>query len=272
MRTADIGLLVLACSGLALAQEKVTVPLSNPSQPATVKVHLIRGSITVTAGTAGQVIVEQARREAGRPDRPVPPTPPVPPGMHRIDIDRFGLDVQEDHNVVSIGTGMLMQSSNISIQVPANCSLQLATVSGGHIEVTGVNGEIEASNINGAIDLKNVSGSVVASTTNGSVTATLDRVTHDKPMSFTSLNGKVDVTLPSDTKARLRLKTENGSVFSDFDVKMEPDSAKPIVEDARGQGGKYRIRMDRNIYGSINGGGPEYRFETMNGSILIHKK
>jgi hypothetical protein len=26
------------------------------------------------------------------------------------------------------------------------------------------------------------------------------------------------------------------------------------------------------VYGSINGGGPEYRFETMNGSILIHKK
>jgi hypothetical protein len=26
------------------------------------------------------------------------------------------------------------------------------------------------------------------------------------------------------------------------------------------------------VYGSINGGGPDFRFETMNGSIMIHKK
>ena len=53
---------------------------------------------------------------------------------------------------------------------------------------------------------------------------------------------------------------------------MEPDNSKPVVEDGRGQGGKYRIRMDRGVYGSINGGGPEYSFQTMNGTILIHKK
>lgn len=135
-----------------------------------------------------------------------------------------------------------------------------------------MNGEIEVDNLNGAITLKNVSGSVVAHSLNGPVTASLDKVSADKAMSFTSLNGKIDVTLPGDTKARVRLKTDNGSVFSDFDMKMEPDAAKPVVEDARGQGGKYRIRMDRNIYGSINGGGPEYRFETLNGNILIHKK
>ena len=32
--------------------------LSNPSQPATVKAHLIFGSITVTAGSGSEVVVE----------------------------------------------------------------------------------------------------------------------------------------------------------------------------------------------------------------------
>jgi DUF4097 and DUF4098 domain-containing protein YvlB len=107
---------------------------------------------------------------------------------------------------------------------------------------------------------------------NGTITASLDHITTNKPMSFTSLNGKVDVSLPGDTKARLRLKTDNGSIYSDFDVKLEPDASKPVVEDSRSQGGKYKISIDRAITGTINGGGPEYTFQTMNGNILIHKK
>ena len=64
----------------------------------------------------------------------------------------------------------------------------------------------------------------------------------------------------------------NGAVYSDFDVKMEADSSKPVVEDNRGKGGRYRIRMDHGVSGTINGGGPDYTFQTMNGDILIHKK
>ncbi len=255
---------MLACAAVAAAQQ-MTVPLSNPSQPATIKVHLISGSITVTAGGSGQVVVESAGRAARERTE-------APPGMHRLDATSSGVDAQEDHNVVSIDSSHFQSATNLTIQVPANSSLQLHTINGGHIEVTGVSGEIEAENMNGPVVLKNVSGSVVAASQNGAITVSLDRITPNKPMSFTTLNGKIDVTIPGDTKARLRLKTENGSVFSDFDVKMEPDTSKPIVEDARGQGGKYRIRMDKNVYGSINGGGPEFRFESMNGSILIHKK
>jgi Putative adhesin len=258
--------LLIACAAFAAAQDKVTVPLSNPSQPATIKVHLMSGSITVTGG-GSQVVVESGTgSREGRAPRD------VPPGMHRIDGGRNGMDIEEDHNVVNIEAGHNGGGANLSIQVPVNTSLQLQTMSGGHIEVSGVNGEMDIENMNGSIDLKNVSGSVTAHSLNGTVTAILDKVTPNKPMAFTSMNGKIDVTLPADTKARLRLKTDHGSIYSDFDVKMEADSSKPVVEDTRGQGGKYRIKLDRSIYGSINGGGPEYRFETMNGSILIHKK
>ena len=262
--------LVIAAAALAAAQDKVTVPLSSPSQPATVKVNLISGSITVTGGgSASQIVVEQGSGREGRPPRT---QPPAPPGMHRLDTGGGGLDIEEDHNVVTISNGRNMNGGSVNIQVPTNVSLVLKSINGGHIEVSGVNGEIEVENINGPIALKNVSGSVIASSQNGSVVVSLDKVTQGKPMSFTTLNGKIDVTLPADTKAKLRLKTDNGSVYSDFDVKMEADSNKPVVEDSRSQNGKYLVRLDHNIYASINGGGPEYRFETLNGSIQIRKK
>ncbi len=262
--------LVFVCAAFAGAQEKVAVPLSDPSRPATVKARLVSGSITVTVGSAPQVVVE-----SGSPRTPGRDAVPnnVPPGMHRIDIGGRGFNVEEDHNFVMISAARGGLGESLVIQVPANTSLDLRTVNG-RVDVTGVNGDLDVENTNASIDLKDVSGAVSASTINGSVTVGLARVAPDKPMSFSSLNGKVDVTLPADTKARLRLKTTNGAIFSDFDVKMEPDTTRPVVEDARGQGGKYRIRMDRGtgVYGSINGGGPEYSFQTMNGTILIHKK
>ncbi|HWE50812.1 MAG TPA: DUF4097 family beta strand repeat-containing protein [Bryobacteraceae bacterium] len=254
------------------AQDKITVPLSTPTQPATVKAHLINGSITVTAGSGPQVVVESVKSPGAStpPRRRERSTPP--PGMHRLDVGGGDLDVVEDHNVVTIKSGLGGASENLEIQVPANTSVELKTVNGRGISVTGISGDIDVECTNGTVTLTNVSGAAVAHTLNGNLTASFDKITPGKPMSFTSLNGKVDVTLPADTKAKLRLKTQNGAVFSDFDVKMESDASKPVVEDGRGLGGKYRIRMDHGIYGSINGGGPEYVFQTMNGEILIHKK
>lgn len=262
---------LLASAIVAAQDDKVTVPLSSPAQPVTLKAHLVSGSIIVTSGASGQVVVESTAvhdRGTRREDRN------VPPGMRRIDGGGNGFNVEEDHNVVTVSQDFTSMGSNMSlnIQVPANTSVELKTISGGHIDVTGISGDLDVQNVNGSITLKNVSGAVAAHTMNGALTVSLDRVTPDKPMSFISMNGQVDVTLPADTKAKLRLKTTNGAVYSDFDVKTEPDTSKPVVEDSRGRGGSYRIRMDRSIVGTINGGGPEFSFQTMNGTILIHKK
>jgi hypothetical protein len=269
MRIGNIALITLLCAGGAAAQERVTVPISNPSQRVTLRVTNHNGGIRVTAGTGKDVIVsnedgESRRRERNQRDG-------APPGMTRIGGGRSGVDIEEDHNVVTITTGPSGGNGNVVIETPANTNLQLKTTNQA-IVVTGINGDHEIENTNGSIQLNNVSGSVVAHTVNGAVVVSLDRITGTKPMSFTSLNGKIDVTMPADTKARLRLKSDNGEIYSDFDVRLEPDASKPVVEDNRGSNGKYRISIDKAVTGTINGGGPEYTFQTMNGNILIHKK
>lgn len=262
--------LALLCATVAAAQEKITVPLSDPAQPATIKAHLISGSITVMAGSGPEVVVQP---DSSRPSRRDALPGNIPPGMHRIGGGGRGFNIQEDHNVVTISPAGGWSGENLILQVPVNTSLDLRTVNG-RIDVTGINGDLDVGSTNASIDMKDVSGAVSANTVNGTVTANLIRVEPDKPMSFSTLNGRIDITIPADTKARLRLKSTNGQIYSDFDVKMEPDTSKPIVEDERGRNGRYRIRMDRStgVYGTINGGGPEYSFQTMNGTILIHKK
>jgi DUF4097 and DUF4098 domain-containing protein YvlB len=142
----------------------------------------------------------------------------------------------------------------------------------GDIYVEQVDGEIDANDLNGKITLKNVGGSVVAHSLNGAVVVTMDRVDPGKPMSFSTMNGDIDVTLPESVKANVRLKTDNGEIYSDFDVRL--DSGGRIVQNESGRqhDGTYHLRFDRSLRGTINGGGPEFQFTSFNGQIYIRKK
>jgi DUF4097 and DUF4098 domain-containing protein YvlB len=110
---------------------------------------------------------------------------------------------------------------------------------------------------------------VLAHTQNGPMTVTMSRVSN-KPLSFVSFNGTVDVTLPADTKANLKMRTDHGEIYSDFEVKLTSGGASSQRNSSAD--GRYRINFDRTIYGTINGGGPEIELRTYNGRILLRRK
>ena len=90
-------------------------------------------------------------------------------------------------------------------------------------------------------------------------------------MAFSSLNGNIDLTFHANTKANLKMRTDNGDVYSDFDIQRRPSDRKPAVDDNRKQGGPYRIEIDKSVNGTINGGGPDFDLRTLNGNIYIRK-
>lgn len=261
-----IPLMALAMAALAAepAADRVTAAFSDPSRPGVLKVNLINGGIHVK-GYSGKEVVIEARasdHESGHEARK--------DGLRRIPMTSTGLEVQEENNVMSVGTGVPNRGTDLDIQVPERTSLKLKTINNGEITVEGVQGEIEVNNINGAVTLTNVSGSAVAHALNGKVTATFVQVDPQKAMSFSSLNGDIDVTLPATIKANVKMKSDRGEVFSDFDIVTRAPAA-PVVEDSRSEKGKFRVRLDRSVYGTINGGGPEIQFSNFNGSIYIRK-
>src|SRR5579871_2309779 len=114
-------------------------------------------------------------------------------GMHRIDIGGSGLSVEENDNVVTVGTRSMNENVEINIQVPFDTSLKLHDVNGGEIQVDHVNGDVEVDVTNGRATATHISGSAIVHALNDRVLVTLDKVTPDKPMSFSSLNGDIDV-------------------------------------------------------------------------------
>jgi Toastrack DUF4097 len=261
------------CAGALLAQdggEKATVPLTDPSRPATIRVHLIEGGIIVRGGNVKDVLVEARSRSGGELRES---HPPGASGMKRLDLPgNAGLDVVEENNVITIKTASWNRPSDLVLTVPQRSSLQLKCLNNGDIYVEHVAGEIDADDLNGKITLKDVSGSVVAHSLNGAVVVSLDQVDPSKPMSFSTMNGDIDVTLPDNIKANVRMKTDNGEIYSDFDVKLDARTQPIPNESGRRQDGTYHLRFDKALRGTINGGGPEFQFTSFNGQIYIHKK
>ncbi len=246
------------------AGERVTVPFSDPSRPKIVKGSLINACFTVEGYDGKEVVLEAKGSGGHRLPRGVE-------GMKRIDSNGFGLTLEEENNTVRIH-GPATGSTNVMVRVPRDVALNLQCVNGGQLKVTGVSGDLELSNTNGNVSATNVSGSVLAHSLNGKVVVSLDRITADKPMSFSTLNGDIDVTLPAGTRATLRLKSDNGEIFTDFEMRLNPTASQPTVDETRGKSGRYRGKMEKAMVGSINGGGPDMTFKTLNGNIFVHQR
>jgi len=259
-----LGLMMLLTLGLQAQalNEELVVPLSNPNAPGFLKVGLIKGSITVKGYDGNTVIINSSS-----PERRV--SKETKNGMTKISGASIDLRAEEDDNNIRINSNSHNKAINLEIQVPKNFSLKLSCINNGNVLVENVNGEMEVSNVNGSIDMINVSGSVVANTTNGHVKIIFDKITSDTNMAFSSFNKNVDITLPSNTKATIKAKTDGGDIYTDFD--MDIDKRKPVVE-KNNNGGSYKVRIEEWTYGKINGGGPEIMLKSFNGDLYIRKK
>lgn len=254
--------IALAVCALACAQDsgRIVVPSRNGARRL-VDIATSNGSITVKTYEGRDVVVEAG---GGRRNRELR----VPEGMHRIDIPERNVNVEEQGDTIKVRDES--GNSSITVTVPVETSLHLRS-SNGSINVDGVHGEIDAEANNGSMRLTNVAGSVLASTHNSKITATMDQVNPTKPSAFSTLNGSIDVTLPADLKAHMKMTTDNGSIYSDYDVTVSAGGATTQANNT--PDGRYRLRFDRTVQGTINGGGgADLTFRTTNGSIVIRKK
>jgi DUF4097 and DUF4098 domain-containing protein YvlB len=260
----------LIAAGTAGAQEaaidRLKVSFRDPTRPGSVRISLIRGGITVKGGNGQEVLIEAAARGEKEDTK----APAEAAGMRRIFNASTGLLVEEENNVMRVSVHSHRRPVDLTLQVPVKTSLKLHAINQGTIVVENVEGEIEVNNINGGISLNGVSGSAVAHALNGNLTAVFRKVDGGKPMSFSSLNGRIDVTLPPDIKADLNMKSDRGEIYSDFDVVLGARAPK-LEENKGGAGGKYRVSTDAGVTGKVNGGGQEITFKNMSGNIYIRK-
>ncbi|NQU87514.1 MAG: DUF4097 family beta strand repeat protein [Mariniphaga sp.] len=263
IRTGILMLLVFAV-GLLSAQttQELVVPLTNAGESGTLDVNIMYGSIKVVGTSVKDVIInvstEQKKVEESSKN-----------GLKRIANNSFGLTAKEEDNYVKVNTDLSNKNVMLEIQVPQNFNLKLSALNDGEITVDNINGELEIHHVNGGISLTNVSGSAVVNTTNGDVKVSFADITENTPMAFITFNGDVDVTFPANLKASVKMQSNMGEIFTDFDMVMKKGTPKEVKDTEKGV---YKVSLEEWIRGDINGGGPEMTFKNFQGDIIIRSK
>lgn len=131
-------------------------------------------------------------------------------------------------------------------------------------EVETVNGSVAVSNftnftkisaVNGSVKATNLRGTARLSTVNGEVVADFERLDSGSKISLDTVNGKVNLTIPSDSNATLKADSLNGSIVNDFGL--------PVRK------GKY---VGRDLYGKIGTGDVQIKLDSVNGSLTVSLK
>lgn len=206
-------LIALATSLLLVptkADESKSIRFSDGTKAGTMKISLGRGTLSIQGTDMHEVSV---KTQAGAISSQ------VRADNLRVVSTATDFRLSEKDNVITLETSAYdsgQGSGDFEVTVPRNTNLIVQNTWGGQISCAGVSGDIDINCMDGEIRLDEISGGVVISTMSGRIRAGIREIHEDRPLSFTALNGPVELRLPDNAKASFRLRTHNGSVLTDF--------------------------------------------------------
>jgi DUF4097 and DUF4098 domain-containing protein YvlB len=218
-----------------------TYPLASNGR---IELQNVNGAVHITAWDQNQVKVDAVKRA---------------PDQERLKDIEIRVDAQNDS--MSIETRYREENGSrehnnpgsveYTLTVPRNARLDEIKLINGALEVAGVKGEVRASCINGRLSARELGGEAKLATINGELEAKFEQAVARVELS--SVNGSIDLTLPSDAKASIEANTIHGAIDNNFG--LHTNDHRWVGHDLRGE---------------LGGGGAEIKLHNVNGAIDIH--
>jgi hypothetical protein len=165
----------------------------------------------------------------------------------RVATGNGALSVENAGNEVEASTG----NGRVKV-VGTEGRVRVSTGNGG-VEVRDAKGQVRVSTGNGDVDVTTSEGPVEVSSGNGDIDVRMSALRARENMEFSTGSGSVRLTLPANFNGELDATTGNGTINSDFDLKVK-GTLNP-----------------RHIRATIGDGGPMLRMSTGNGRFDIRK-
>lgn len=207
-----------------------------------VVIQNLYGNVEITAWDRDEVLVEATKHS----------TDPRRLDDARIVVDASGgrLSIRTQY------TGWDADSNPAAVEyrikVPRHATLENVKLVNGALSVSGVTGAVRASSVNGGIRVEKLEGEADLSTINGEVEADFHRISPCHPITLSSVNGPIRLSLPSGAPATVSALNRSGGIESDF-------------------GHAWRAPQGHRLDAAVNGGGGAViHVHNVNGGISIH--
>jgi hypothetical protein len=172
----------------------------------------------------------------------------------------IGLSVQDKGNVVEVQQLKKMDGPEIRILVPKGVIVSYLHTSpyGDDVRFKNMENDIEVSTVHSDVYLDNTGGSLNIQTVHGDIEALLG-ANGRSTIILASDHGHVDVSIPVNTKANLKLGTAFGEIFVDPEFKIDIDRAGTMV------------KYNDSVVGKINGGGLAITLSSTHDNVYLRK-
>lgn len=141
------------------------------------------------------------------------------------------------------------------LSVPRTAVLDEIETVNGSVTVSNFTNYTEISAVNGSVRATNLRGTAKLSTVNGTTNADFERLQPGDKIDLSTVNGSVNLTIPSDANATVKADTVNGSIKNDFGL--------PVRK------GKY---VGKDLYGKIGSGETNIKLNSVNGGLSVLRK
>ncbi len=230
----------LATSAAAQVTEDFhrTVPLSSTGR---VSLGNINGNVTITGWDRNEVQIDAVKKARDQ---------------QRLDEARIEVDASSDSVQIKTKYPEGRNNNNpatvtYELHVPRNARLDHIDLVNGSLEVSQVSGEIDAELVNGKTDIRDLSGRLNVSAVNGTIVANFRTLENVKDIRLKSVNGSINLGLPSSPNADVSVSTVNGGITTDYPLQVQ---------------GKF---MGHHLDGKLGSGGTRIEISNVNGSVRI---
>jgi len=156
-------------------------------------------------------------------------------------------------NVDGAGSEVQASTGNGRVHIGETQGTVRVSTGNGEVDVRNAKGSVTVSTGNGNVDVVTVEGPVEVSSGNGDIDVRMSALRAKEDMSFHTGSGDVKLTLPANYNGELDAQTGNGTIRSDFDLKVKGQISP------------------RHVRATIGEGGPMLRMSTGNGEFEIRK-
>lgn len=243
-----VSAIVLLCASVASAASRHTAVAFDPNGRLSLSTH--NGSVTVTTWDQPRIDIN-ARIE--------PAEMGYDEDVDKVDIRVTGsggsVRVETNYDAVAsraswfLGTTRSLPLVHYTISLPPGASVEIEDHNA-TVRIAGVQGDVRVNAHNGRIDLSDVFGGVDVDAHNADVRVAFARFM--RASSIETHNGEIDIHMPNDAHFNLNARGHHLDMRSDFAVLAREFSRESYV-------------------GNVNGGGPELRLTTHNGSLRLKR-